>query len=334
MFKRKKDSGHSNRIKKAKRVQENAELRNSMNQFVNIVQRTSTSTTEKKNESIETSEFETNSNNSESSDVECGNDGEFSSTTGNESDLQNDCEREHESEKPIEPIVHDPYTWPDILSEYFREKIVKSGLPTIPNRCTTYPQQNGRSFNNNIFYATHTNGSHFKREWLIYSKSSDSVYCLFCALFNQNSNRFCATGRGYSDWKNIKREVANHENSFKHHSAFKSWLEFSKRLKTNQTIDSLQQKLLSKEIDRWKEVMKRLVASVQFLAQQSLAFRGHTNKLYDKNNGNFLKLIEMIAKFDPVMADHVNRATTTSKRHYLSSSIQNDLIDCLATSTK
>lgn len=76
------------------------------------------------------------------------------------------------------------------------------------------------------------------------------------------------------------------------------------------------------------------MASVQFLAQQSLAFRGHTRNLYDKNNGNFLKLIEMLAKFDPVMADHVNRATTTTKRQYLSYRIQNELIECLASNVK
>lgn len=80
--------------------------------------------------------------------------------------------------------------------------------------------------------------------------------------------------------------------------------------------------------------MKRLVACVQFLAQQSLAFRGHSSKLYEKDNGNFLKLIEMLAKFDPVMADHLNRATTstTSQRNYtyLSNHIQNELIECLA----
>lgn len=76
--------------------------------------------------------------------------------------------------------------------------------------------------------------------------------------------------------------------------------------------------------------MKRLVACVQFHAQQSLAFRGHTAKLYDKNNGNLLKLVEMIAKFDPVMEDHLKRATTTSHRQYLSNRIQNELIECLA----
>lgn len=35
----------------------------------------------------------------------------------------------------------------------------------------------------------------------------------------------------------------------------------------NQTIDAEQKKLLNNETDRWKDVMKRLVACVQFLAQ-------------------------------------------------------------------
>lgn len=79
-------------------------------------------------------------------------------------------------------------------------------------------------------------------------------------------------------------------------------------------------------------MIKRLIASVQFLAQQSLAFRGHTSTLYHKNNGNFLKLMEMLAKFDAVLSDHLNRATMTSKRHYLSNRIQNELIECLSPS--
>lgn len=40
----------------------------------------------------------------------------------------------------------------------------------------------------------------------------------------------------------------------------------------------------------------------------------------------------MLAKFDPLMADYLNRARTTSKRHYLSGRIQNELTECLASS--
>lgn len=63
MSKRVKESGHSFRVKKAKREQENAALSGSLNRFLNIAPKPSSSNTEKKIESTE-------SNVSESSDTE------------------------------------------------------------------------------------------------------------------------------------------------------------------------------------------------------------------------------------------------------------------------
>lgn len=80
------------------------------------------------------------------------------------------------------------------------------------------------------------------------------------------------------------------------------------RLESNQTIDAHQQRVLNTKIVHWKQVIKRLVASVQILAQQSLAFRRHST-LSDKNNGYFLKLIEMLAKFEPAQQQHPNDTT-------------------------
>lgn len=228
--------------------------------------------------------------------------------------------------------VHDPNTWPAVISDALWDKIVKSGLVQSQAPMNKkYPvNKHGRSFKSKYFYSTKPNGKIYKRDWLLYSSKSDSVYCLFCSLFVRNENAFCAIGRGFSDWRNFNRDAKSHESHVKHHTQFKTWLDYSKRLVSNETIDAHQQKLLNKETEHWKEVMKRLISSVQFLAQQSLAFRGHTSTLYDKNNGNFLKLMEMLAKFDPVMTDHLNRVVSTSQTHYLSNRIQNELIECLA----
>ncbi|XP_053120645.1 zinc finger MYM-type protein 1-like [Hemicordylus capensis] len=66
-----------------------------------------------------------------------------------------------------------------------------------------------------------------------------------------------------------------------------------------------------------------------------MAFHGTTEKLYSENNGNFLKLVEFLALFDPVMTEHVRRVKDEETMvHYLGKEIQNELIELLATSIK
>lgn len=128
--------------------------------------------------------------------------------------------------------------------ELFSRKDCKFRVTTNSNRQSLSTKRSW--IQGKHFFSTHINGIRYTREWLVYSQSSDSIYCIFCAIFNRNKNALSAFGRGYSECKNIIRDVAAHENSFKHHSAFKSWLELSKHLKTNQTIDTFQIKLLDK----------------------------------------------------------------------------------------
>lgn len=90
--------------------------------------------------------------------------------------------------------------------------------------------------------------------------------------------------------------------------------------------------MIQSETGRWKEVLTRLICIIQFLGSQSLAFRGQKDKLFERNNGNFLKLVEFVSKFDVVMADHVRRVTNNETHlHYLGKRIQNEIIDILAT---
>ena len=83
------------------------------------------------------------------------------------------------------------------------------------------------------------------------------------------------------------------------------------------------------ERNRWHNVLTRLVAIVQSLAETNMALRGNTNKLYEPNNDNFLKEVELMAKFDPVMMQHVCRVGNDADRHthYLGNKIQNELIE-------
>lgn len=62
-----------------------------------------------------------------------------------------------------------------------------------------------------------------------------------------------------------------------------------------------------------------------------MAFRGSSDKLYTLHNGNFLKLVQLFAKFDPVMQNHVQQVITGKiSDHYRGKNIQNELIELIA----
>jgi hypothetical protein len=110
-----------------------------------------------------------------------------------------------------------------------------------------------------------------------------------------------------------------------------TWYDLRLRLQNNQTIDSVAQRELEKEKEHWRRVLLRILLIVKFLAEHNIAFRGTNSKLYQGNNGNLLGLVEMLAEFDPVIKEHVDRITNDRIRdHYLGPSIQNELINCLA----
>ncbi len=61
------------------------------------------------------------------------------------------------------------------------------------------------------------------------------------------------------------------------------------------TIDAEYQRIIDIEIQRWREFLKRILSIIRLLASQCSAFRGTTEHLFHPNNGNFLKLVELLS---------------------------------------
>ena len=112
-------------------------------------------------------------------------------------------------------------------------------------------------------------------------------------------------------------------------------IELETRLQKNKTIDESLQREINREKEHWTQVLKRIIAVVQRLAKNNMAFQGDCEKLYAESNGLFLQMIEMIAEFDPIMEEHIRRCQARQIQYtYLGPKIQNELIQMLASDVR
>ena len=102
-----------------------------------------------------------------------------------------------------------------------------------------------------------------------------------------------------------------------------NWRLLETNLCFHTTIDETNQRIIRSERDRWRSVFERLFAIVQYLTQPNLAFRGSVDRVYQPHNGNFLGLVELIAKFDPILKEHLRQIQSDDIHdHYLGKTIQ------------
>ncbi|KAF3844499.1 hypothetical protein F7725_007662, partial [Dissostichus mawsoni] len=102
--------------------------------------------------------------------------------------------------------------------------------------------------------------------------------------------------------------------------------------KTNGTIDADMERNVRNAAQFWRQVVERIVNVTLTLASSNLAFRGHREVLGQGKAGNFLSIIELLARYDPVLKELINRPEGSVK--YLSHQIQDEIIYILSQRVK
>lgn len=64
---------------------------------------------------------------------------------------------------------------------------------------------------------------------------------------------------------------------------------------------------------------------------QEQSFQGHDERQESANKGNYRELVDLIARYDDILAEHIENSSVFSD---LSKTIQNDLISAIASTIK
>lgn len=185
-----------------------------------------------------------------------------------------------------------------------------------------------RSFHDKYYFKEITPGNFVKRNWLSYSPSSDSVFCIVCKLFGLPSSKHDQfTKHGANDWRHISFKIKIHESTPEHLQS-----EMRRVMYSSQTRADVQ--LLStsnSQVAENREVVKLIFESLLYLARQNIAFRGHDESWSSLNQGNFIELVKFLAKHNPLLSVHLSKMKNSNKNRltFLSNVSQNKMLNIM-----
>lgn len=182
---------------------------------------------------------------------------------------------------------------------------------------------NKRSFSSELYFAKTKTGQRYERFWLCYSPVLNGVYCEQCWLFADRQdphykNSWC-TGK-INDWQGLNRKLKDHETSQVHLNASFAYSTLKNKLDVKSK--------LAGNVNAWRDIIKRILDVIVTLSTCNLPFRGHRNESFkevDSTSGNFLNIIDLLSRYDPVLKSHLENEN--SKTKYLSPAVQNEMIN-------
>ncbi|XP_076330811.1 zinc finger MYM-type protein 1-like [Tachypleus tridentatus] len=193
--------------------------------------------------------------------------------------------------------------------------------PSLPSLVSTHKDKKNE-------YVRHFSESHYDAiEWLTGCKIRFKLFCWPCLLFS--TEKRVGNQQGYTDLNHLPAALQKHEKSRAHVQSSLSLKMFGKqRIET--LVDTQRKAEISRhneQVKKNREILKRLIDAVCYLAKQELPFRGHDESNTSDDKGNYKEFLNTLRDYDTCLDSHLNTATVFQRT---SPTVQNDLIQALS----
>ena len=118
---------------------------------------------------------------------------------------------------------------------------------------------------------------------------------------------------GFRDWKHAmgsKGILTTHNNCLSHKESMITWQHFKLAKKTGSVADQLGT-LRSEQIKKNNQYMISVCDVLRFCCKQEIALRGHDESSESSNRGNFLELMSLLTRYNPIVHDRLLNGPNT-----------------------
>lgn len=176
------------------------------------------------------------------------------------------------------------------------------------------------------------------RSWLEYSKHHDAAFCFPCRIFGNTEYDATFQESGFRQWHHAllsNKGFDKHSKSKEHLDNMKAWQDFSRSSPIDLKIDAERKRIFEHDCEERQkryEVLPILCDVTNTLARLRLPFRGHDETVHSSNKGIFVEVVELVARWNEDLAEHLKQAQAAPKSYpsYTSPVSQNEMIDCSA----
>lgn len=160
-------------------------------------------------------------------------------------------------------------------------------------------------------------GEQLRRQWLTYSDELSKLFCSFCLAFSKESNRF-TIGCGTTVSENPYERVKEHERSLIHHRCAEAFILWSK----NKGVITVLNTKRIEDIKKRRAIIERIIDTIKLVGKRGLSYRGakdaeaaYTLSNPNLDHGNFLEIILLLAKYDPLLEKHIEDCIQSSSKY-------------------
>lgn len=167
--------------------------------------------------------------------------------------------------------------------------------------------------------------------WLEYSLSQDAAYCFICRHFSVDSQnkKNAFVSMGFRSWNRAtgkdpkSNALLMHKNSEVHLTSVEKYESFKSMNQNCLTVVKMVDKAHADFVSENRHYLKTIADILRLTCTQNISQRGHNEKDSSFNRGNFLEILNLVAKHDKIVYSRLNGPGNAKYTH---SSVQNAIL--------